>query len=72
MLRRIAAVTALTGGDALSLWYSNRVSKEPTSVDISRAVVATAAKPDTMCLMRGDIPLLMTVLLKLVSVPMRE
>ena len=61
-VRLAPATTALTGWDDAPC-SSKRVSKELTSVDISRAVVATAARPETMCLMRGDIPLLMTVLL---------
>ena len=61
-----AATIALTGcDDAAGFWSSRRVSKELTSVDISRAVVATAARPETICLVREDIPLLMTILLKL-------
>jgi hypothetical protein len=36
---------------------------ELTTADSSRDVVATAARLDTMCLVRGDIPLVMFVLL---------
>jgi hypothetical protein len=41
----------------------SRGSKELTTADSSRDVVTTAARPDTMCLVRGDIPLVMFVLL---------
>jgi hypothetical protein len=34
-----------------------------TTADSNMAVVATAARLDTMCLMRGDIPLVIAVLL---------
>jgi hypothetical protein len=40
-------------------------SKELTTADSSRVVVATAAKLDTMCLMRGVIPFVMFVVLSL-------
>src|SRR5262245_39317330 len=60
--RRTAATIALTvWDDAAGFCRYRRESKELTSVVISRAVVATAASPETMCRMRGDIPLLMFI-----------
>lgn len=65
-LLRVSTAAALTGADTSPLLCSNRGSKDPTSVVISKPVVAIAARPETMDLTRGDISVLMIVLLKVV------
>lgn len=62
----MSTVAAATGAESSPPLCNRRGSKDSTSVLISKAVVATAASPETTVLIRGDISMFMIVLLRVV------